>query len=59
MAHGGVLSALYAHLRGDDISNFEKFSPKNTAITIVEVENKQHEIKLLNCSVHLKNLKKL
>jgi probable phosphoglycerate mutase len=55
VSHGGSLTAFYLWLFKSDFSEFKKYHPENTAVTILEVDNdKKHTVHVLNCITHLR-----
>lgn len=54
VSHGGALTALYLYLFKSHHSEFEKYHPQNTAVTILEIDDdKNHTVHILNCLKHL------
>ncbi len=52
VSHGGPLACILSHLHGKSIENSMDYIPKNTAVSIVDIE-KEVKIKILNCCDHL------
>lgn len=54
ISHGGAISCLLSYFHNEPLENYGKFHPKNTAVTIIEIdENYNHKINCLNCVKHL------
>ncbi len=55
VGHGGSLTAFYLYLFKADHTEFLKYHPENTALTILEVsDDKKHSVHVLNCVKHLR-----
>ncbi len=55
VSHGGFITALLLQLTNSPNSEFKTYHPKNTAITIIEVNGKKSRIHTLNCTKHLRS----
>ncbi len=54
VSHGGPISCMLAYLHGKGIESVGDYVPKeNTAISIVDIEDKKVAFDVLNCSAHL------
>jgi broad specificity phosphatase PhoE len=54
VSYGGPISCILAYLHDKNIGNFRDYLPKeNTAISIVNIQDKKIEFDTLNCSKHL------
>lgn len=56
VSHGGILSALLAHLFGKpfDKAHFYQYLPSNTAVTILDISPTNIRVHTLNCTKHLR-----
>jgi len=52
VSHGGPISCILAYLHGKNIDSYKEFSPKNTAISIINL-NRNIEFETLNNYEHL------
>jgi len=54
VSHGGVITNLFMHLSGAPEESFRQLHPENTAVTMLDVDEKgSHEVRLMNCTTHL------
>ncbi len=54
VSHGGALTVFYLYLFKSHHSEFQKYHPENTAVTILEIDDdKKHTVHVLNCVKHL------
>ena len=54
VSHGGVIGSLLLHLFGESFESYSKYRPKNTAVTILDINDKKDKtLHLLNSIKHL------
>ncbi|MBI4447970.1 histidine phosphatase family protein [Candidatus Woesearchaeota archaeon] len=54
VSHGGLIASLLLHLKKLGFEKYYEVEPKNTGVTVIEVDDKKgHKISLLNCTKHL------
>jgi broad specificity phosphatase PhoE len=59
VSHGGIILNLLMTLNNEDKENYRKYVHKNTAISILDIdEDKNHSFEVFNCIRHLKKKEK-
>ncbi|MBD3313183.1 hypothetical protein GF345_01950, partial [Candidatus Woesearchaeota archaeon] len=54
VGHAAALSCIFLHLENKGLEHRREYYTKNTSVTEIEVTEKGHEIKLFDCTAHLK-----
>ncbi len=53
VSHGGPIACILTELHNKDIEHFGEYLPKNTAISIINIEKDKIEFENINCNNHL------
>jgi broad specificity phosphatase PhoE len=58
VSHGALIAEVLFHFTGMPRENYHKLRQKNTALNIIEINKRQHVVKKINCTRHLRNYRK-